>query len=116
MWVYGDRARRVKPRQALRALTATLRDVETAPSGAERHERLTSAFIQAGELAQGVADAEFAAKGCDDVSPAQDAAMALVTALARKLAASAWSAYSTVGPPTSAELMALALSALPDEM
>lgn len=116
MWVIGDRARRVKPRQALRALTATLRDVESAPSGAERHERLTSAFIQAGELAQGIADEAFETHGCDHSSAAQDAAMALVVALARKLAASAWSAHSTVGPPTSAELMALALSALPDEV
>ena len=71
MWVYGDRSRRVKPRQALRALTATLRDVESATSGPERHDRLTAAFLQAGELAQGIADAEFQAKGEDDVSPAQ---------------------------------------------
>jgi hypothetical protein len=116
MWVYGDRSRRLKPRAALRTLTATLRDVETGAAGPARHDRLTTAFLQAAELAQGIADAEFAAKGCDDLSPAQDAAMALLIALARKLAASAWSEFVTVGPPTSAELLALALSALPDEV
>jgi len=116
MWVYGDRSRKVRPRQALRALTATLRQVETAGSGPERHERLTSAFLQASELAQGIADAEFAARGLDDASPAQDAAMALLVVLARKLAASAWSAFSTLGPTTSAELMGLALAQAPDEV
>jgi hypothetical protein len=116
MWVHGERRHPVKPRQALRALTATLRSVEGGASGPERHDRLTTAFLQASELAQGIADAEFAAKGVDDPSPAQDAAMALLVALARKLAASAWSAYTTIGPPTSAELMALALSPLPDEV
>jgi hypothetical protein len=116
MWVYGDRSRRAKPRQALRALTATLRDVESAPSGPERHDRLTAAFLHAGELAQGIADAEFQAKGEDDASPAQEAALALLVALARKLAASAWSGFVSIGPPTSAELMALALSAMPEEV
>jgi hypothetical protein len=116
MWVYGDRSRKVRPRQALRALTATLREVESAGSGPERHDRLTAAFLQAGELAQGIADTEFQAKGEDDTSPAQDAAMALLVALARKIAASAWSGFLTIGPPTSAELMALALSAMPDEV
>jgi hypothetical protein len=116
MWVYGDRSRRARPRQALRALTATLREVESAASGPERHDRLTAAFLQAGELAQGIADAEFRAKGEDDVSPAQEAAMALLVALARKLAASAWSGFVSIGPPSSAELMALALSAMPEEV
>jgi hypothetical protein len=116
MWVYGDRTRTVKPRQALRALTAALREAESAMSGPERHDRLTSAFLQAGELAQGIADAEFEARGEDAPSPAQDAAMGLLYALARKLAASAWSGFTTIGPPTSAELMALALSPMPDDI
>lgn len=116
MWVYGDRTRSARPREALRDLTATLRDVEAAPAGADRHDRLTGAFIQAAELSQGIADAEFGAKGCDDISAVQDSAMNLTLALARKLAASAWSGYVNVGPPTSAELMSLALSPLPDEI
>lgn len=116
MWVYGDRSRGVSPRAALRALTATLREVESGFAGAARHEALTDAFLQASALAQGIADAEFEARGCDDASPAQDAVQALLIALGRKLAASAWSDFATAGPPTSAELMALALSPLPDEV
>lgn len=116
MWVLGDRSRKVRPRQALRALTATLREVEAAAAGAARHDRLTAAFLQAGELAQGIADAEFEAKGEDDASPAQEAASTLLVALGRKLAASAWSGFLTIGPPSSAELMALALSPMPDEI
>lgn len=116
MWVYGDRSRTMKPRQALRALTATLREVEGGPAGPGRHDRLTSAFLQAGELAQGIADAEFGARGEDTPSLTQNAAMALLVALARKLATSAWSGFDAIGPPTSAELMALALSPLPDEI
>jgi hypothetical protein len=116
MWVYGDRSRRLTPHAALRALTATLREAESSAPGAARHDRLTDAFLQASALAQGIADAEFAARGCDDVSPAQDAAVGLLTALGRKLAASAWSGFSNIGPPTSAELMALAVSPLPEEV
>jgi hypothetical protein len=116
MWVYGDRHRRVVPRQALRALTATLRSAEAETDGRLRHDRLTAAFLQAAELAQGIADAEFAAKGLDDVSATQDAALTLLVAIARKLAASAWSSFTTAGPPTSAELMTLALSPVPDEV
>lgn len=116
MWVYGDRVRRTSPRAALRTLIADLRDVESAGPGVARHDRLTAAFVEAGELVQGIADAEFAARGYDDASPAQDAAMALLLVLARKLAASAWSGFATGGPSTSAELMALALAPLPDEI
>jgi hypothetical protein len=116
MWVYGDRSRRLKPRAALRALTATLREVESGVAGPARHDRLTDAFLQASALAQGIADAEFRERGADAPSPTQDAAQALLVALARKLAASAWSGFATIGPPTSAELMALALSPLPEEV
>ena len=116
MWVYGDRSRRVSPRAALRALTATLREVESGFAGAARHDALTDAFLQASGLAQGIADAEFETRGCDGASTTQDAAQALLIALGRKLAASAWSGFATAGPPTSAELMALALSPLPDDV
>jgi hypothetical protein len=116
MWVYGDRQRRVPPRQALKTLTATLRAAEAETDGRARHDRLTTAFLEAGELAQGIADAEFTAKGLDDLSATQDAALTLLVAIGRKLAASAWSDFATAGPPTSAELMTLALSPTPEEV
>jgi len=113
MRVYGDRHRRVAPRAALRELTATLRRMEAAPAGPVRHDLIVRAFIEAGGVAQGLADADFERAGEDAGSPAQDAAMALLVTLARKLAASAWSGHQSAGPPASAELMALALSPLP---
>jgi hypothetical protein len=116
MQVYGDRARRVSPRQRLRELTASLRATESASPGRERHDLLMRAFLQAAGLAQGLADAAFEAAGSDGPDPAQDAAMALLGALARKLATSAWSDFAAIGPPSSAELMSLALAPLPDEI
>jgi hypothetical protein len=114
MLVYGDRTRVERPPARLRALTATLRAAEEAPHGRARHDFLTSAFIRAGELAQGLADADFERHGFDDRSAAQDAAMGLLLALARKLAASLGSGFVAAGPPVAPELMALALTKLPE--
>lgn len=116
MLVYGDRAQTVSPRDALRALTGRLKAVETAPPGPARHDLLVAAFIEAAALAQGLADAEFEARGCDDLSPTQDAAGALVLTLARKLAASLWSGFAVAGPAVAPELMALAVQPLPDRV
>lgn len=116
MLVYGDRARTLSPRGMLRDLTTGLREAEAAPAGPGRHDLLTKAFLTASGLAQGLADAEFEVRGEDAPSPLQDAAMALLIALARKLAASAWSGFANAGPPVSAELMALALRPAPDRI
>jgi hypothetical protein len=116
MLVYGERTRRLAPRAVLRGLTATLREVEAEAPGPDRHDLLTAAFLQAAGLAQGAADAEFEALGFDEASAAQDAVMALVVTLARKLTASAWSGYAQAGPPASSELMAAALAPLPEEV
>jgi hypothetical protein len=114
MLVYGDRRRTQRPRTILRALTASLRAAEAAPHGLARHDLLTSAFVEAAGLAQGLADAEFEAKGFDEPTPAHDTAMALLLALARKLAASWASGFAAAGPPVAPELMALALMGLPE--
>jgi hypothetical protein len=82
MLVYGDRSRSADPRERLDALSSTL-------GGRLDGDGLTSAFIDAGMLAQGLADAEFEACGFDDGSPTQDAAMALLLALARGVSADA---------------------------
>jgi hypothetical protein len=116
MLVYGDRAATLTPHEALRALTATVRAAEGAGDGRLRHDQLTSAFIQAGALAQGLADAEFEARKMDDASPLQDAAMALTLTLARKLAASLGSGFVAAGPPVAPELMAVALQPLPAQV
>jgi hypothetical protein len=114
MLVYGDRSRIERPQVRLRALTAILRAAEEAPHGQARHDFLTSAFIRAGELAQGLADADFERQGFDDRSAAQDASLGLLLALARKLAASLGSGFVAAGPPVAPELMALALTKLPE--
>jgi hypothetical protein len=46
--------------------------------GLDRHEALVAAFIAASQLFQGVADAEMAAAGQDDLTPAQQAGMTLL--------------------------------------
>lgn len=114
MVVEGDRVEAVAPRKGLRAVTAALKAAEEAGPGARRHDLLISAFLQAAGLAQGLADAEFEAKGYDDLSPSQDAAMTLLIAMAKKVAASAWSDFAASGPPVALELMALALQPAPD--
>jgi hypothetical protein len=116
MLVYGDRAAEAAPRQLLREITATLRSAEETPPGAGRHDLLTRAFLDAAGLLQGIADAEFEARGCDDLSPAQDAATELLVLLARKLTASAWSGHIAMGPSVAPELLALALEPLPEPL
>ncbi|MDP8917228.1 MAG: hypothetical protein M3M95_08520, partial [Pseudomonadota bacterium] len=74
MLVYGDQNRRVRPADLLAEARADL----------ARGERL-SALIGLGQLAQGLADLEFAERGADARSPAQTAVMGALTALARSL-------------------------------
>lgn len=78
MLVYGDHWRTVRPSERL----AELRRIIQAP---DDPERLTHALIAAGELAQALADQEFEALGQDHLTDRQSAAMALCTALARRL-------------------------------
>src|SRR4051794_35916790 len=85
MLVYGDRQRTADPRALHAAITARLARVAAMPPGLERHATLAAALIEAGELAQGIADAEFAERGLDDASVAQDWAMALLLGCATAL-------------------------------
>jgi hypothetical protein len=113
MLVYGDRATPTTPHEMLRDITRVLRVAEDMAPGPERHDRLTEAFIAAAGLAQGVADAELEAAGCDDLTPAQEACAGLLLMLARKLTASAWSDFTAIGPGVAPELMSLAVLDLP---
>lgn len=70
MWVYGDRTRRVVP-------AALLAEVEADLAAGDR----VSALIGLGQLAQGVADAAFEARGYDGRSPPVDRIMAALTRL-----------------------------------
>ena len=85
MLVYGDLARRATTAAVLDAIAGTLRRLAAMPPGIERHGELVAAFIAASELAQGIADAEFDARGADVRSPIQDAAMAVLMAMAEAI-------------------------------
>jgi hypothetical protein len=84
MIVYGDRRRTDTPARVLASVEAIL-TAACAQAGQERYDLLTQALIEAGELLQGLADAEFDARGFDDVSAVQDAGMELVLTIARQL-------------------------------
>ena len=66
--------------------------------GIERHGALVAAFIEAGELAQGIADAAFAEQGHDASTPAQDRAMALLMELAGIVRLSWQSGFRRIAP------------------
>jgi hypothetical protein len=81
MLVYGDRWRAAAPPVLLADIAGRL-----AAAGADV-ERLTAALILAGELVQGVADAEAEAAGEDDLGPGQAATLELAVAVAARLLA-----------------------------
>jgi hypothetical protein len=107
MLVYGDRVRREDPRETLAGLAARLAGIAAMPAGIARHGALAGAFITAGELAQGIADTEFAARGADAASPAQDSAMALLLACAGALRASWDSGFAQAPLPAPGEIASL---------
>ncbi|MCW5802358.1 MAG: hypothetical protein KIT31_08225 [Deltaproteobacteria bacterium] len=91
MLIFGDHERIRDPR----ALAASLRDALSRPPRTEmrtdtlgRHAALVGAFIEAGELAQGLADAEATERGCDARGGSAETAMTLLLALARAVVAS----------------------------
>ncbi|MDJ0389986.1 hypothetical protein QMO56_17905 [Roseomonas sp. E05] len=98
MIVYGDAVRQEDPQARLRALAAGLRQLAGLPPGIRRHGALAARFIEAGELAQGLADAEFALRGEDAPSALAEAGTALLMGLAAALQAS-WSSGFRHLPP-----------------
>src|SRR5829696_10015935 len=109
MLVYGDPATRtVDTRATLAGIARALREARAMAAGIVRHGALVAAFIEAGELAQGVADAEFAARGgCDGRSPAGDAALAFLTRLAGVVRSSWDSGFVEADPVPTGALAAL---------
>jgi hypothetical protein len=98
MLVYGDHSRRVSPQAVIEDVGSTLSRVAAMAPGIERHSELVAAFIEMGEVAQGIADAEFEARGCDARSPAQDAAMAALLAMAEAIRRSWDSGFADAEP------------------
>jgi hypothetical protein len=92
--VYGDHERTLEAQALVDRIATLLRDA----AGIGRHDMLVSALIDAGLLLQGIADHEFSERGADGPSPAQDAAGALLSALAAKV----WASWN--GSPDRAEV------------
>lgn len=123
MLVFGDRVRTREPRAAITELAATLSAALDMPPGLGRHTALVGAFIDAGELVQGLTDHACAA--LDARTGIGDAGMRLLVALANAIDASWSSGFLREGPPDAAlaglaaavapvALIALAAHRLPD--
>ena len=112
MLVYGDAPRQEDPRRLLDAIGVALREVAAAPPDLARHAALVAALIEAGELAQGLADAGFAEREEDAPGPAETAAMALLGRIAAAVLESWRSGFARTGPLPVAEIV----EAMPDSI
>src|SRR4051812_21465821 len=83
MLVYGSREQRIDARDKLRAIHARIVEAEGLPGGLGRHSAIVTAFVEAAEYLQAVADAEAIDAGMDQLSTTESSAMALAIALAR---------------------------------
>ena len=108
MLVYGDPSFEADPRELLNQLVARLHAArETA--GLQRHAALVTALVEAGQLLQGVADAEFQPAGADAGSPLQAALARWLESLAQAVRIS-WSSGLSSAPvasPLDGEALAL---------
>ncbi|VTU39387.1 hypothetical protein H6CHR_05465 [Variovorax sp. PBL-H6] len=99
MLIYADAVRHEDAAAVLARLRRCLRELALLPPGLARHSRLVGALIEAGEFAQGLADAQHVSA---------DAAMALVRALAECCALSWDSDFEHDGSVPAATLAACA--------
>jgi len=108
MLVYGDGERQADPAELRAAIADALAECLAAPPGLARHQWLVGAFILAGELAQGLADARFANAGTDGWSAADITESKFLLALAKAVAHSWESGFaaSPALPPNWRELLA----------
>jgi hypothetical protein len=81
--VYGDRCATADPRERLQYIADRLAAVGEMPPGISRHASLVGALIDAGQLLQGVADADFNAVGEDRRTGAAYALTQYLYAIAR---------------------------------
>jgi hypothetical protein len=88
MLVFGDQVRGLDPHAAARELEATLGEIGGMPPGLARHAALVGAFLETGELVQGLTDRACAER--DARTAVGDAGMRLLVAIAGAVDAS-WS-------------------------
>src|SRR4051812_45501092 len=114
MLVYGDQSRTENPRDINKRLGEALHRIGQMPAGVERHAALVAALIDAGELAQGLADAQFADLGHDAGSDLTDAVMALMIGIAACVRQSWRSGFGRTGVLPEAAIRTLAALPLPE--
>lgn len=112
MLVFGDQVRIRDPRFVVRELAMVLAEVATRPPGITRHAALVGAFLEAGELAQALADAETAVAGCDGRWLVSDIAMSALVGLAHDVKRS-WTSGFQAAPTGVPRLAAFASVPLP---
>jgi hypothetical protein len=86
------------------------------PAGIGRHAALVAALVDAGELAQGLADAVSSEAGRDTRSAAEVAAMALLARVAGAVRASWQSGFARLDPSPEEGIRALGAAPLPGEV
>ncbi|MBV9892265.1 MAG: hypothetical protein JO090_15430, partial [Rhizobacter sp.] len=105
MLVYGDVSRRERAPAKLARIAGALERAAARAPGLARHGDLVEALLEAGELAQAIADREFRSAGdVDAAAPPTDAAIELTMALARRVAASWTSRFATTGAALADEI------------
>lgn len=113
MRFFADRDRTVSARDVAMELGVRLAEAAALPAGAARHGALAALLVRAGELAQGIADAERDPAGADGCGPGERAATGVTLACARAL----WASWRTGGgaqAPGAAGLARLLSAPLPE--
>jgi len=114
MYVYGDLIRTECPWEKLGGIAGMLWRLAGMPAGIERHGALVAALIEAGELAQGIADTRFTEAGERDARwPDAEAAMALLACIAQAVRLSWESGFARLGPVLEAAIAELHAARLP---
>lgn len=85
MIIYGDSERWEAAEAVRTSVLSALAAVRTGGDGSSRHGALVDAFVRAGELAQGLADADFERYGFDVVSRTQRRGAAVLLAFAHAI-------------------------------
>lgn len=116
MRVHGDHAREVRPSEVLTAIRSRLRRVEAVPAVLARHMTLVALLIEAGELAQGLLDADFAERRQDEPGQRGAACLALPMALARAVRDSYMSGFMRYSPVPDEVLDTLERLELPERV
>ena len=114
MLVWGDQVRLECPREKLGRLRDALRSLTGMPAGIERHAALVAALIEAGELAQGLADALFAELGATPARRAAPPRWLCSRGSPAPCVPPGQSGFARLDPPPEAELRALAAAPLAD--